>query len=109
MEIMKFKDILNTIIKAAKIKETVGIYYPETRQTKEGWREIEPYSIATDVPPEGEHLDIEKEIIKPGHILNAYTVDSNDKEIDSFILGKIKKATRTGNKFEPRRKWEIKI
>jgi len=109
MEIMKFKDILNTIIKAAKMKETVGVYYPETRQTKEGWREVEPYSIATDVPPEGEHLDLEKEIIKPGHILNAYTVNSNDKEIDSFILGKIKKANRTGNKFEPRRKWEIKI
>lgn len=109
MEIMDFKKIVNTILKAAKMKETVGIYYPKTRNNDEGWREIEPYSIATDVPPEGEHLNCDKEIIKPGHILNAYTVGSNDKEIDSFILGKIKKVSLTGNKFEPRRKWEIKI
>jgi len=105
---MQFKDyrkILNIIAEAAKNKETVLIYYPKTQNTPAGWREVEPYSLATDIGEEGEHLVFEKDHIRPGHIFNGYTVKSNDDHCDSFIIGKIKDAKRTGRSFNP--KWKI--
>ena len=92
---------------AAKRKETVRIYYPETQKTKKGWREVEPYSITTDLPPKGEHLVFDKEEIRAGHILNAYNVGSGERDARSFILGKIKKIERTGKKFKP--KWDVEF
>ena len=104
---MDFKDILNIIGKAGKNKETLEIYYPKTENNPAGWREIEPYSIATDIGKQGEHLVFGKEIIRPGHILNAFTKASTDNHCDSFILGKIKKARLTGKKFKP--KWPVEF
>lgn len=109
MKIMSFKEILKIIKEAGKKRETVEIYYPKTWRSKAGWREIEPYSIATDIPPEGEHLVVDKEEIKPGHILNAYTVASNKDHCDSFILGKIKSARPTGRSFQPRFNWKVEF
>ncbi len=105
--VMKFKKILKILGKAAKNNETVRIYYPETEKTKEGWREVEPYSLTTDIPPGGETLVFDKDHIRAGHILNAYTTGSGDEEPHSFILGKIRKIELTGNKFTP--KWEVKF
>jgi len=104
---MDFKDILKMIIKGAKKQETVEIYYPKTENNPAGWREVEPYSLATDTGEEGEHLVPDKETISPGHIFNAYTVGSRKRYCNSFILGKIKKARLTGKKFKPR--WQIKF
>lgn len=104
---MRFKKIISILGEAAKKGETVRIYYPETENSKEGWREVEPYSLTTDVPPEGERIVFGKEHIRAGYILNAYNVGSNDEKPHSFILGKIKKIKKTGNKFNP--KWEVKF
>jgi hypothetical protein len=107
MKYMDFKDILKIIAKAAKKTETVEIYYPKTESRLAGWREVEPYSIATDIGEEGEHLVFGKEIVSPGHIFNAYTVKSRKKHCSSFILGKIKQARLTGKKFDPR--WPVEF
>ena len=106
---MDFKEIVKIIAGSAQNKETVMIYYPKTENTPEGWREVEPYSLAADVGPEGDHIVYGKERIEPGHILNAFTVGSSDKHCDSFILGKIKEVRETGKEFKPRRKWEIEF
>ena len=107
MKYMDFVDILKIILKAAKNKETVRIYYPKTENNPAGWREIEPYSISTDIGKEGEHLDLERAIVQPGHILNAYTVGPRKKHCSSFIFGKIKMAKPTKNKFKP--KWKVEF
>jgi len=150
---MNFYEIVRTIATAARKKETVEIYYPETENTPEGWREVEPYSLATDAGPEGEHLVYGADHLEPGHIFNAFTVrvggtgahkdlcawsttvrvggnspeadsttvrvggnspeadsttvGSKNNHCDSFILGKIKKARLTGNRFSPR--WKIEF
>lgn len=106
---MDFKDILEMIAKAAQKRETVKIYYPKTESTPEGWREIEPYSISTDVGPEGEHIVYGKERVEPGHILNAFTLGNKNIHCHSFILGKIKKTELTGKKFTPRKSWKIEF
>lgn len=104
---MDFKKILDIIVKAGKSKETIYIYYPKTENSPAGWREVEPYSIATDVGDQGEHLVIEGDIIEPGHIFNAFTKRSRSRHCNSFILGKIKRAKLTGNKFKPR--WPVEF
>ena len=104
---MDFKDILKIVGKAAQKKETVEIYYPKTENNPAGWREVEPYSIATDIGQEGEHLVFGKEIVTPGHIFNAFTSGSRKKHCNSFILGKIKQAKLTGKKFKP--KWPVEF
>ncbi len=106
---MRFKEIIKEIGEAGKRTETVKIYYSETETKKEGWREVEPYSLSTDIPPDGEFLVYGKDHIRPGHILNAYNVGSGDKTAHSFILGKIRKAKRTGKSFEGREKWPVKF
>lgn len=105
--VMRFKNIISILGSAAKKKETVRIYYPETEKTKKGWREVEPYSLTTDLPPKGEHLVYGKDHIRAGHILNAYNVGSGESDSHSFILGKIKKIEKTGNKFNP--KWDVEF
>ncbi len=104
---MDLKEILDIIAKAGKNKETLEIYYPKTENNPAGWREVEPYSIATDIGQEGEHLVFGKEVVRPGHIFNAFTVGSGDDHCDSFILGKIKKARLTGKRFRP--KWPVEF
>jgi len=104
-----FRKTLFTIAKAAKNKETVLIYYAKTEHTEEGWREVEPYSIATDIGEEGEHLVYGEDLLKPGHILNAYSVKSKKKHCDSFIISKIKQAKLTNNKFTPRNNWLVEF
>jgi hypothetical protein len=108
-KVMELKEILDIIAEAAKALETIEIYYPKTENSKEGWREIEPYSLATDIAPEGEHLFYGKEYITPGHIFNAFTVGSKNKYCHSFILGKIKKVRKTGKKFLPRNNWKVEF
>ena len=107
MDYTDYREIVGTIAKAARRKETIMIYYPKTENAKAGWREVEPYNIATDSGEEGEILVYGKEHVTPGHIFNGYTVGSGDKHLDSFIIGKIKNARRTGKKFRPRDSWEI--
>lgn len=104
---MDLKEILDVIAKAAQKTETVCIYYSKTENTPQGWREVEPYSFATDVGEEGEHVVYGKEIITPGHIFNAYLLGSRRKHCNSFILGKIKKAKSGEYRFKPR--WPIDI
>lgn len=104
---MDFKDILEKIIQSAKKSETIEIYYPRTENSSAGWREVEPYSLATDVGKEGEHLIPDRETITPGHIFNAYTIGSRKKYCHSFILGKIKKVKLTGKKFNPQ--WPVEF
>ena len=104
---MNFADILKIIAGSAKNRKTVKIYYPKTEKTPAGWREVEPYSFATDVGKEGEHLVYGREIVTPGHILNAYTIGSRNRHCSSFILGKIKKAKAGDYQFKP--KWKIEI
>jgi len=106
---MRFKEILKIIGEAGKKRETVKIFYPETENRKEGWREVEPYSLTTDIPPDGEFLVYEKDHIRPGHILNAYNMGSGDKDCHSFILGKIKKAEKTGRSFNSRKRWTVRF
>lgn len=107
MEYMDFSDILKIISKAAKEEQTVEIYYLKTENNPAGWREIEPYSVSTDIGKEGEHLDLTREAVEPGHILNAYTVGSRKKHCNSFILGKIRRARLTKRNFKPR--WEVEF
>jgi len=104
---MDFREILRIIAKAAKKTETVKIYYPKTENTPEGWREVEPYSLTTDIGPEGEHLVYGQDRLSPGHIFNGYTVRSRDNHCGSFIIGKIRKAKVTGKKFKP--KWPVEF
>ncbi len=109
MEVMDFRKILFVIAKAAQKGETVEIYYPKTQRRKAGWREIEPYSLATDIAPEGEHSVWGEDLLRPGHTLNGYTVGSRNKNCHSFIIGKIKQARLTGKKFTPRNNWKIEF
>ncbi len=106
---MDYREILEIVAKAGSKKETVEIYYPKTENRKEGWREIEPYSITNDIGEEAEHLIYGKDRLSPGHILNAYTLDSKDNECHSFIIGKIRKARKTNKKFNPRNNWKIEF
>jgi hypothetical protein len=108
-KIMDFRDILSIIAQAAKNKETVEICYPKTANSKAGWREVEPYSLTTDIGPEGEHLVYGADRLSMGHIFNGFTIKSNDDHCDSFIIGKIKKARPTGHKFKPRRGWKVEF
>jgi len=104
---MDFKEILKFIAQAARKSETVKIYYPKTENNPAGWRQVEPYSLSTDIGKEGEHLVYGQDRLSPGHIFNGYTVGSDDKHCDSFIIGKIKGAKPTKNKFKP--KWPIEF
>lgn len=104
-----YKDILRIIAKAARKSETVKIYYPKTENSAEGWREVEPYSLTTDIGANGEHLIYGLDRLSPGHIFNAYTVSSKDDHCGSFIIGKIKRAKSTGKKFKPRNKWKVEF
>ena len=107
VEYMNFREILRIIAKAGQKTETVEIYYPKTENTPKGWREVEPYSLATDIGPEGEHLIYGQDRLSPGHIFNGYTVGSEDKHCDSFIVGKIKAAKLANKKFKPR--WSVEF
>lgn len=109
MEYVDFKEILKIIADAAKKSETVEIYYPKTENRAEGWREVEPYSLTIDLPPEGEHLIFGKDRLSPGHIFNAFTLDGEEDHCDSFIIGKIKNARLTGRKFRPRNNWKVEF
>lgn len=104
-----FEIIIKNIAKAAKKSETIRIFYPKTDNSKEGWREVEPYSFTTDIGEDGEELLYGKDRIGPGHIFNGYTVGSGDDHCDSFIIGKIKNVSRTLKKFKPRNGWKIEI
>jgi len=106
---MDFRKILIITAKAAKIRKTVEIYYPKTENTKRGWREVEAYSLSTDIGKEGEHLVYGEDLLSPGHILNAYSVNTKDKHCDSFIVGKIISARPTSNKFKPRNNWKVEF
>ena len=106
---MDFRKILLVIARAGQARETVEIYYPRTDRTPGGWRKIEPYSLATDVGDQGEHLVYGQDLLSPGHILNAYTVGSGDKHCDSFVISKIKQAKPTGKKFKPRNNWTVEF
>ena len=109
MKYTDYSEIVKIIAGAAKNRKTVRIYYPKTENARSGWREIEPYGFATDAGEEGEHLIYEKERILPGHILNAYTVKSNDDHCDSFIVGKIKSAKETKKTYKPRNGWTVEF
>ncbi len=87
---MDFLEITRIITKALIEEKEVEIYYPRTDKSKEGWRKIEPESITTDIPPDGEKLVVNEDRLSPGHILNAYDIESGKKELKSFIFGKIK-------------------
>lgn len=102
---MDYNEILKIVAKAARKLETVEIYYAKTDNTKAGWREVEPYSLTID--PDGEHLIYGQDRLSPGHIFNAYKVGSYNKHCNSFIIGKIKKARLTNNKFEA--KWSVEF
>lgn len=106
---MDFKDVLKIIAESGAKRETVKIYYPKTENARSGWREVEPYSLTTDVGDEAEHLVYGQDRLSPGHIFNGYTIGRGDKHCDSFILGKIKAAKPTGRKFKPRSGWEIEF
>ncbi len=106
-EYTDFREILRIIAKAGKKTETVRIYYPKTENTPKGWREVEPYSLATDIGPEGEHLIYGQDRLSPGHIFNGYTIGSSNDHCDSFIIGKIKVAKLTNKKFKP--KWSVEF
>ena len=113
MKLMDFRKILKIIADTGSKKETVMIYYPKTENSRAGWREVEPYSLTTDVAgkigEDGEHLIYGKDRISPGHIFNGYTVKSTDDHCDSFIIGKIKSAKPTGRKFTPRNNWKVEF
>ena len=106
---MGFGEILEIIAEAAKKSEILEIYYPNTENSAEGWREVEPYSLTTDTGPEGEHLIFGQDRLSPGHIFNAFTVGSKDNHCDSFIIGKIRAARPTGRKFKPRHNWKVEF
>ena len=106
---MDYVKILKIIAEATRKRETVEIYYPKTENTKQGWREIEPYSLTNDIGDEAEHLIYGEDRLSPGHILNAYTINSKDNYCHSFIIGKIKKARMTKKKFMPRNNWKVEF
>jgi len=106
---MDFRKILAIIDKAARNCKTVEIYYPKTENSEDGWREVEPYSLSTDIGKQGEHLVYGEDLFSPGHIFNAYTIGSKDDHCNSFIIGKIKLAKATGNKFQPRNNWKVEF
>ena len=106
---MDFRKILAIVAKAARARKTVKIYYPKTENTPEGWREVEPYCLSTDIGKEGEHLVYGEDLLRAGHILNAYTVSAKDDHCDSFIISKIKAAKATGKKFTPRASWKVEF
>ncbi len=106
---MDFRKILAIIAKAGSSSETALIYYPKTENSPVGWREVEPYSLTTDIGLDGEHLVYGKDRLSPGHIFNGYTIGSNDDHCDSFIVGKIKNARLTGKKFKPRNNWKVEF
>jgi len=109
MKYIDYNKIVAIIAKAAKKRETMEIYYPETETKKACWREIEPYSLSTDIGQDGEHLIYGKDRLSPGHILNAFTIGVGDRHCHSFIIGKIKKVRPTGRKFIPRKNWKIEF
>ena len=109
MKYVDYRKIIDIIAKAASNHQTVKIYYPKTDNSKAGWREVEPYSLTTDTGDEGEHLIYGEDRISPGHIFNAYTIKSLDDHCDSFIIGKIKSAKPTKNKFLARNSWKIEF
>lgn len=109
MKPMDFRKILAITDKAARSHKTVEIYYPKTENSPEGWREVEPYSLSTDIGKDGEHLVYGEDLLSPGHILNAYTINTKDKHCGSFIIGKIKAARVTGKKFKPRNNWKVEF
>jgi len=109
MKQMDFRKILIIIAKQAQQGKTVEIYYPKTANTEVGWREVEPYCLSTDIGSEGEHLVYGEDLLSPGHIFNAYTVSTKDDHCDSFIVGKIKQARTTSNKFKPRNNWKVEF
>lgn len=109
MKILDYREIVKIVALAGNKKETIKIYYPKTENTPKGWREVEPYSLANDIGEEGEHLIYGQDRLSPGHILNAYTVSSNDNHCDSFIISKIKSVKLTGKKFKPRNNWEVEF
>ncbi len=106
---MDFRKILEIIAKSARKLETVEIYYPKTEKSPEGWREVEPYSLSTDIGEEGEHLIYGEDRLSPGHIFNAYTVGRKDDHCGSFIVGKIKSVRPTGRRFNPRNNWKVEF
>ena len=108
-KLMDFRKILAITARAARNSKTVEIYYPKTDNSKGGWREIEPYSLSTDIGKDGEHLVYGEDLLSPGHILNAYTINTKDKHCGSFIIGKIKAARVTGKKFKPRNNWQVEF
>lgn len=108
-QLMDFREILRIIATAARKKEIVEIYYPKTENSPEGWREVEPYSLTTDIGSEGEHLVYGADRLSPGHIFNGYTVGSDDNHCDSFIIGKIRASRLTGKNFSPRANWKIEF
>jgi hypothetical protein len=109
MKYADYREILKIIAKAAGNSETVKIYYPKTENSAAGFREVEPYSLTTDIGKDGEHLVYGQDRLSPGHIFNAYTSGSHDDHCDSFIIGKIKTARLTGKKFKPRNNWKIEF
>ncbi len=109
MKIDDFRKIVFQIAKAAQKRETILIYYPKTDNSCAGFREIEPYSLATDIGKMGEHLVYGEDLISSGHILNAYTVGSKANHCGSFILGKITQIKPTGKKFIPRDNWQVEF
>ncbi len=108
-EIMDYRVVLEIIAHAAMKKETVEIYYPGTENSPEGWREIEPYAITTDIGEDVEDLVYGKDLISSGHILRAYTIGSGEDRCHSFIIGKIQKARITRRKFIPNKNWKVKF
>ncbi|MFH1656207.1 MAG: hypothetical protein ABH956_00340 [Candidatus Nealsonbacteria bacterium] len=111
MEYQNYKQILDIIAKAGKAGEIVEIYYPKTENSSEGWRQVEPYSLTTDIGIEGEHLIYGKDRLSQGHIFNGYTIGKggNRNFCHSFIIGKIKLAKLTSKKFIPRNNWKIEF
>jgi len=107
MEVVDYRKILKIIAEAAQKKETVDIYYPKTENTPAGWREVEPYSLTTDIGEQGEHLIYGKDRLSSGHIFNAFVIGNKNKHCHSFIISKIKKAKLTGYKFKP--KWPVEF
>jgi len=109
MKYVDFRKILKVISEAGSRRETVKIYYPKTENAPAGWREVEPYSLTTDIGPGGEHLIYGQDRLSPGHIFNGYTAKSGDDHCDSFIVGKIKMAKLTGKKFASRKNWKVEF
>jgi len=108
-EIMEYREILKIIADSARKRHTVEIYYPKTEQSPEGWREIEPYGLNTDIEERGEYLVYGKDIVSPGHILSAHTRGDQNKHLHSFIIGKIKRARKTKRSFDPGKEQKVRL